>query len=44
VMTTALRDMTNVNSAYASLCDAYLVKPIDKSNLLQTLRKLALIQ
>ena len=44
VMTTALGDMKNVNSAFGSLCDAYLVKPIDKPKLLETLRRLALIK
>jgi two-component system, chemotaxis family, chemotaxis protein CheY len=44
VMTTALGDMKNVNAAFGNLCDAYLVKPIDKTKLLETLRQLALIQ
>jgi two-component system, chemotaxis family, chemotaxis protein CheY len=44
VMTTALGDMKNVNAAFGSLCDAYLVKPIDKPKLLETLRQLALIK
>jgi len=43
VMTTAMRDMKNVNSAFEGLCDAYLTKPIRKDNLLAELRKLALI-
>jgi len=42
LMTTALNDMTNVAGAYKSLCDAYLVKPIDKAKLLLELRKLGL--
>jgi two-component system chemotaxis response regulator CheY len=43
VMTTALADMKNVFAAYASLCDAYLIKPVRKAKLLEELRKLALI-
>jgi len=43
VMTTALGDMKNLTAAYRSLCDAYLVKPIDKAKLLKELRKLELI-
>jgi two-component system, chemotaxis family, chemotaxis protein CheY len=44
VMTTALNDMKNACNAFNSLCDAYLVKPIDKLKLLQTLRELGLIK
>ena len=43
VMTTALGDMKNACAAFNSLCDAYLVKPIDKTKLLETLRELSLI-
>jgi len=43
VMTTALGDLKNVSTAYQGLCDAYLVKPIDKARLLEELRKLDLI-
>jgi two-component system, chemotaxis family, chemotaxis protein CheY len=44
VMTTALRDMKNACAAFSSLCDAYLVKPVDKTRLLETLRQLTLIK
>jgi two-component system chemotaxis response regulator CheY len=44
VMTTALSNMKNVSQAYSALCDAYLVKPIDRQKLLQELRKLGLIK
>jgi len=44
VMMTALGDMKNVCSAYHSLADGYLVKPIDKQSLLQELRNQGLIQ
>ena len=44
VMTTALNDMKNVSSAYGSLCDVYLTKPIQKAMLLEELRKLKLIK
>ena len=43
VMTTALDDMKNVFTAYNSLCDAYLTKPLHKEDLLSELRKLKLI-
>ncbi|MFH0729999.1 MAG: response regulator [Pseudomonadota bacterium] len=44
VMTTALGDTQNVISAWRSLCDAYLIKPIQKAKLLEELRKLGLTQ
>lgn len=44
VMTTALGNVKNVAAAYRELCDSYLVKPIDKTKLLDELRKLKLIQ
>jgi two-component system, chemotaxis family, chemotaxis protein CheY len=44
VMTTALRDMKNVMTAFEGLADAYLAKPIDKTKLLETVRQLALIK
>ncbi len=44
LMTTALNDIKNVSSAYGSLCDGYLVKPIDNARLLEELRKLTLIE
>jgi len=43
IMTTSLNDMKNVGDAFNSLCDAYLVKPIQKSQLLEQLRELTLI-
>ena len=43
VMTTALGDMKNACNAFNSLCDAYLIKPIDKARLIETLRRLKLI-
>ena len=44
VMTTALDDPKNVINAFASLCDAYLIKPYHKAKLLEELRKLKLIK
>ncbi|MFP4175766.1 MAG: response regulator [Planctomycetota bacterium] len=44
VMTTALGNVSNVSEAYSNLCDAYLVKPIDKKDLIQTLRDLGLME
>ena len=43
VMTTALSEPKEVIAAFSSLCDAYVVKPIDKAKLLDELRKLKLI-
>jgi len=44
VMTTALGDVKNVIAAYQSLCDGYLIKPIQKAKLLEELRKLNLLK
>lgn len=38
IMTTALKDSGDVFAAFDSLCDAYLVKPIDKDKLFEYLR------
>lgn len=43
IMTTALSDIKNVNNAFHGLCDAYLVKPIDKNKLLEHLQAFALV-
>ncbi len=43
IMTTALGDMKNVATAFRSLCDAYLTKPIEKAKLLEELQNLKLI-
>ena len=43
VMTTALGDMKNACNAFNSLSDAYLIKPIDKARLIETLHRLKLI-
>ncbi len=42
-MTTALKDRENVLGAFNKHCDAYLVKPIDKDDLLKNLRKFGLV-
>ena len=42
VMTTALDDIRNVGTAYHSLCDGYLTKPILKAKLLEELNNLKL--
>ena len=42
VMTTALADLRNVTTAFGRLCDAYLVKPIDKAKLLAIVRQMGL--
>jgi two-component system chemotaxis response regulator CheY len=43
VMTTALDDIGNVMTAFKGLCDAYLMKPIEKAKLLAKLKSLHLI-
>ena len=43
IMTTALSDMRNKITAFHGFCDAYLVKPIDRSTLIETLQQLKLI-
>lgn len=43
VMTTAMSQLDDVSRAFYSLCDGYLVKPIDGQKLLGELRKLELI-
>ena len=42
VMTTSLEDRRNVMQAFRSLCDGYLVKPIKKKKLTETLLDLGL--
>jgi two-component system chemotaxis response regulator CheY len=44
VMATALGDAKNAIASFKNLCDAYVVKPIDKVKLLNELRKLKLIE
>jgi len=43
IMTTALDDLTNVKNAFESLCDGYLVKPIDKAKLMKKINEFGLI-
>jgi two-component system, chemotaxis family, chemotaxis protein CheY len=43
VMVTALGDYRSISTAHWNLCDAYLVKPIDRTTLLTTLADLHLI-
>ena len=43
IMTTALGDNENIKTAFRQQCEAYLVKPIDKTMLLNTLKELGLI-
>jgi two-component system, chemotaxis family, chemotaxis protein CheY len=43
LMTTILEDAKNVIDAFKELCDGYLIKPIDKSNLLGYLQTWGLI-
>lgn len=43
VMTTSLADPRTVESCFHDLCDGYLVKPIERAELLACLRQLKLI-
>lgn len=43
IMTTALDDARNVMSAFNSLCDGYLTKPIKKATLIDKLKQLEVI-
>jgi two-component system, chemotaxis family, chemotaxis protein CheY len=43
IMTTALDDKKNIMNAFREQCDIYLVKPIDKEKLTESLRSLSLI-
>jgi len=43
LMTTAVSDIDNVNTALTSECNGYLTKPIQKVKLLYELRRLKLI-
>jgi two-component system, chemotaxis family, chemotaxis protein CheY len=42
-MTTALDRLKNVSGAFYALCDAYLVKPVDKAKLVEQLQEFELI-
>jgi two-component system, chemotaxis family, chemotaxis protein CheY len=44
LMTTSLKDGKNVMTAFREFCDAYLVKPVDRAKLLESLHKFRLIQ
>ncbi len=44
IMVTALDDFENISRAFREQCEAYYIKPIDKDRLLETLKKLNLIQ
>lgn len=43
IMVTALGDLKNVGTAFYSLCDAYLTKPLSRQKLDEELKKLKLI-
>lgn len=42
-MTTALGDFNNVKTAFKQQCEAYLIKPLDRDKVLNTLQGLGLI-
>jgi len=44
IMTTALSDNENINQAFIDGCEAYLVKPISKSKIIETLADFDLIE
>jgi two-component system, chemotaxis family, chemotaxis protein CheY len=44
IMTTALSDPRNVMKAFSEQCEAYLVKPVKRDKLVETLRDLKLIE
>jgi two-component system, chemotaxis family, chemotaxis protein CheY len=43
IMTSALHDCENVMGAFREQCDGYLVKPIEKSKLIELLQELNLV-
>ena len=43
MMTSALNDMRSVSSSYRAFCDGYMVKPIDRTQLMMELRTMGLI-
>lgn len=43
IMTTALGDFDNVKSAYREQCEAYIIKPIIKENLIKIMKELEII-
>lgn len=43
IMITALDDPKNVFSAFKSLCDAYVFKPVDTAHLIEQLKSLQLV-
>ncbi len=44
IMTTALGDPKNVIDSFMELCDAYIIKPVEKAKLLDAVKTLGLIQ
>ncbi|MDD3014169.1 MAG: response regulator [Candidatus Gastranaerophilales bacterium] len=44
IMTTALDDLDNIKSAFREQCEAYLIKPVSKEKLINTLKELGLLK
>jgi two-component system chemotaxis response regulator CheY len=44
LMTTVMQDMKSVSAAYASLCDGYMVKPLDAAILHNNLQEMGLAE
>ncbi len=42
IMTTALSDPRNVMDSYHDLCDAYVIKPVDRASLIMELMRLGI--
>lgn len=43
VMTTALGDFNNVKTAFKNQCEAYLIKPLDRDKVINTLQGLGIV-
>jgi two-component system chemotaxis response regulator CheY len=43
IMTTSIGDFGNIKSAFIEQCDAYMVKPIDREQLVNKLKELKLV-
>lgn len=44
IMVTALSDFNNISKAFREQCDAYLVKPIEREKVVQTIEKLGFVK
>jgi two-component system chemotaxis response regulator CheY len=44
LMTTALSDFGNINTAFKNQCEGYIIKPIEKDKIINTLAELRIIE